>query len=138
MNLDLTGRKAIVCGSTQGMGRATAEELVSLGATVTLVARNEESLTAVRDSLAGDGHQAVCADFGDQDMLKERINSHVQRHGPFHILVNNPEPWRLEHHARRGGELGEDALSGSGAVRDYGEQCPPRHDQHGAAARAVL
>ncbi len=89
MNLDLTGRKAIVCGSTQGMGRATAEELVSLGATVTLVARNEESLTAVRDSLAGDGHQAVCADFGDQDLLKERINSHVQRHGPFHILVNN-------------------------------------------------
>ncbi|MEE2876652.1 MAG: SDR family oxidoreductase [Candidatus Neomarinimicrobiota bacterium] len=89
MNIELTGRKAIVCGSTQGLGRAAAEELVSLGATVTLVARNEESLTTVRDSLKGDGHLAVCADFSDQDMLRERINAHVQRHGPFHILVNN-------------------------------------------------
>ena len=89
MNIDLTGRRAIVCGSTQGMGRAAAAELVSLGAIVTLVARDEESLTAVRDSLQGEEHQAVCADFGNQVLLKERINSHVHRHGPFHILVNN-------------------------------------------------
>ena len=89
MNINLTGYKAIVCGSTQGIGKATAEELVTLGATVTLVARNEEALIAVRDSLNGNGHQAVCADFDDQNILDERINSHVNRHGPFHILVNN-------------------------------------------------
>ena len=89
MNINLTGYKAIVCGSTQGIGKATAEELVTLGATVTLVARDEEALIAVRDSLNGNGHQAVCADFDDQNILDERINSHVNRHGPFHILVNN-------------------------------------------------
>ena len=89
MNIDLTGRKAIVCGSTQGIGRSAAAELASLGAVVTLVARDEESLSTVRDLLQGDRHKAVCADFGDQDLLKERINSHVQRLGPFHILVNN-------------------------------------------------
>ncbi len=89
MNINLTGYKAIVCGSTQGIGKATAEELVTLGATVTLVARNEEALIAVRDSLNGNGHQAVCTDFDDQNILDERINSHVNRHGPFHILVNN-------------------------------------------------
>ena len=89
MNINLTGYKAIVCGSTQGIGKATAEELVTLGATVTLVARDEEALIAVRDSLNGNGHQAVCADFDDQNIFDERINSHVNRHGPFHILVNN-------------------------------------------------
>lgn len=89
MNLDLTGRKAIVCGSTQGIGRATAEELASLGATVTLVARNEDSLIKVRDVLDGNGHQAVCADFSYPDLVYERVNSHVERDGPFHILINN-------------------------------------------------
>ena len=69
MNINLTGYKAIVCGSTQGIGKATAEELVTLGATVTLVARDEEALIAVRDSLNGNGHQAVCADFDDQNIL---------------------------------------------------------------------
>ena len=44
MNLDLTGKTAWVCGSTQGIGKATAIELALLGATVTLVARNETKL----------------------------------------------------------------------------------------------
>ena len=89
MNTDLSERKAIVCGSTQGMGRAAAEELAILGATVTLVARNEDSLKTVRDALRGGDHQAVCVDFGETDILEKRVNSHVERDGPFHILVNN-------------------------------------------------
>ena len=44
MNLDLTNKFAIVCGSTQGLGYASAVELALLGANVTLVARNEEKL----------------------------------------------------------------------------------------------
>ena len=44
MNLTLTGRTALVCGSTQGIGRATAIELALFGATVVLMARNEETL----------------------------------------------------------------------------------------------
>ena len=98
MNIELTGRKAIICGSTQGMGRAAAKEMASMGATVTLVARNEESLTIVRDSLGDGDHQAVCADFGEPTILEERINAHMERHGPFHILVNNtggPPPGKI-------------------------------------------
>ena len=44
MNLSLEGRNAVVCGSTQGIGYAVAEELALLGANCTLIARNEESL----------------------------------------------------------------------------------------------
>ena len=44
MNLDLTGKTAIVCGSTQGLGYASAVELALMGCTVVLLARNEEKL----------------------------------------------------------------------------------------------
>ncbi|MES2517212.1 MAG: SDR family NAD(P)-dependent oxidoreductase, partial [Bacteroidota bacterium] len=44
MNLNLKNKNAIVCGSTQGLGRASAIELALLGANVTLVARNEDTL----------------------------------------------------------------------------------------------
>ena len=44
MNLDLENKRALVCGSTQGIGKAVALELALLGANVTLVARNEDSL----------------------------------------------------------------------------------------------
>ena len=47
MNLDLSGKRAIVCGSTQGIGKACAIELALLGASITLVARNEEKLSDV-------------------------------------------------------------------------------------------
>ena len=42
MNLDLTGKTAVVCGSTQGLGYASAKELALLGANVVLFARNAE------------------------------------------------------------------------------------------------
>ena len=44
MNLDLTGKKALVCGSTQGIGKASALELASMGANIILMARDEEKL----------------------------------------------------------------------------------------------
>ena len=44
MNLSLQGKTAVVCGSTQGIGLASAIELSKLGATCILMARNEESL----------------------------------------------------------------------------------------------
>ena len=51
MNLNLTGKRAIVCGSTQGIGKAAAIELASLGASITLIARNEEKLKQVMAEL---------------------------------------------------------------------------------------
>ena len=51
MNLDLKGKSAIVCGSTQGIGKAIAEEIAEMGASLTLIARNEERLQEVKNGL---------------------------------------------------------------------------------------
>ena len=57
MNLDLTDKNALVCGSTAGIGKATAIQLAKLGATVTLVARDEEKLKETLIELAHDKGQ---------------------------------------------------------------------------------
>lgn len=51
MDLKLKNKKALVCGSTQGIGKATAILLAKEGANVTLVARNEEKLKTVLSEL---------------------------------------------------------------------------------------
>lgn len=92
MNLDLSARRAIVCGSTQGIGKAVALELAGLGAHVTLVARNEQSLKQVKSELANNGsqlHSYLCVDFNNTSQLKELVTQFIQRTGPVHILVNN-------------------------------------------------
>ena len=47
MNLNLEGKNALVCGSTQGIGKSTAIALASEGVKVTLLARNESKLKEV-------------------------------------------------------------------------------------------
>lgn len=90
MNLNLSGKKAMVCGSTQGIGKASAIELATLGASVILVARNEEELNRVKSELPGPGnHSYVVADFSKPDELKVKINDYIQQHGTVDILVNN-------------------------------------------------
>ncbi len=91
MNLSLEGKMAIVCGSTQGIGLAIAEELALLGASCTLVARNEEALKeAVRklDTQLRQQHNYLVADFSQPDELKKAIEAHVAK-SPVHILINN-------------------------------------------------
>ncbi|MEK6782062.1 MAG: SDR family oxidoreductase [Bacteroidota bacterium] len=91
MNLDLTGKRAIVCGSTQGIGKASAIELASLGANVTLVARNEEKLKSTLKELATHRQQAhtfLVADFNFPEVLQTAIGNYA-REEIVHILVNN-------------------------------------------------
>jgi 3-oxoacyl-[acyl-carrier protein] reductase len=90
MNLDLTGKTAMVCGSTQGIGKAAAIELALLGASVVLVARDEEKLRKAVDELAGGSgrNNYLVADFGSPDTLKSKVQEYVARHH-VHILVNN-------------------------------------------------
>jgi 3-oxoacyl-[acyl-carrier protein] reductase len=92
MNLDLTGKTAMVCGSTQGIGKAAAIELALLGANVVLVARNEESLKAALSDLnvdKGQKHDFLAVDFQTPNKLKEKVDNFVINNGPVHILVNN-------------------------------------------------
>lgn len=91
MNLSLEGKKAIVCGSTQGIGLAIAEELALLGAGCTLLARNEEGLKeAVQklDTQLRQQHGYLVADFNRPDELKKIIEAYVAKN-TVHILINN-------------------------------------------------
>lgn len=92
MNLDLKNKRALVCGSTQGIGRAAAMELAALGANVTLLARNEQSLKQTKSELPDNGSQAhsyLCVDFNDPHALKELVDQFINRNGAINILVNN-------------------------------------------------
>lgn len=92
MNINLKGKIAIVCGSTQGIGKAIAMELAILGANVTLFARNEDSMKMVIDELdtsVGQKHGFLVADFSNPVEVKKAISTHVKTIPAVHILVNN-------------------------------------------------
>ncbi|HEX5171728.1 MAG TPA: SDR family oxidoreductase [Cyclobacteriaceae bacterium] len=91
MDLSLGEKKAIVCGSTQGIGKAAAIELALLGANVTLLARDEEKLKSVVNELqvySGQKHDYIVADFDHAEDLKLKIDEYVDQN-VVHILVNN-------------------------------------------------
>src|ERR1700741_5248439 len=92
MNLELKNKRALVCGSTQGIGKAVAIELALMGANVTLMARNEDSLKKVKGELntdRGQQHSYLAVDFSQPDEVKKLVNHYVQRQGAVNILVNN-------------------------------------------------
>src|SRR5687768_17244656 len=92
MNLELKNKRALVCGSTQGIGKAVAIELAALGANVTLVARNEAALKTTKSELPNNGsqlHSYIAIDFTNTKLLRELVEQFVQRSGPVNILVNN-------------------------------------------------
>ncbi|WP_439880996.1 SDR family oxidoreductase [Pontibacter sp. MBLB2868] len=92
MNLDLTNKQAIVCGSTQGIGKAIAIELAQLGASITLIARNEDKLEAVTqelDTSKGQQHDYIVADFSDPYDLNINVQAYLKKKSIVHILVNN-------------------------------------------------
>jgi 3-oxoacyl-[acyl-carrier protein] reductase len=92
MDLDLSGRHALVCGASQGIGRACAIELAQLGANVTVLARRAEVLEELVEALprahASQTHDFLAADSGDTDGLREAVEKLVGAN-PVHILVNN-------------------------------------------------
>jgi 3-oxoacyl-[acyl-carrier protein] reductase len=90
--LDLTGKKAMVCGSTQGIGKASALQLANLGAAVTLVARKEDDLRLTLKELstkAAQKHDYIVADFDKPEELKRSVEIYLKDGNQFHILVNN-------------------------------------------------
>lgn len=91
MNLDLKGKTAVVCGSTQGIGFASAFELAHLGATCVLFARNEDKLKEAMlslPSLHGQKHSYIVADFSHSQEVERVINDFAKTTS-VHILVNN-------------------------------------------------
>lgn len=90
MKLNLEHKNALVCGSTQGIGKATAFALAAEGVKVTLVARNETKLKDVVASLPNtDQHNYIVADFMNPMNLKSKVETYIRENHGFHILVNN-------------------------------------------------
>lgn len=92
MDLNLTNKRALVCGSTQGIGLASAQALAAMGASVTLLARNEEKLkdaVATLDESRGQKHRYLVADFTQTEAVKEAAQKAVKGFGHHQILVNN-------------------------------------------------
>jgi 3-oxoacyl-[acyl-carrier protein] reductase len=91
-NEALLGKTALVCGSTQGIGAASALALASMGTRIVLVARNETALNAMRNqcyALHPINHEILVADFSDPDQLATIISSYISAGNTIDILVNN-------------------------------------------------
>lgn len=88
---DLIGKRALVAGSTQGIGLAIARHLASMGADCTLISRNRESLEKAVASLPNNHsqqHEFLVADFNDYIAVEKVVSASVSSH-PVCILVNN-------------------------------------------------
>jgi 3-oxoacyl-[acyl-carrier protein] reductase len=92
MDLDLTAKHALVCGSSRGIGRAIALQLAHLGASVTLLARDRPALERVMGTLCterGQQHHVLVADFNEPKAVGTALAAHLEQDGPLHILINN-------------------------------------------------
>ena len=89
MEITLNNKNAIVCGSRQGIGKATAVELALMGANVTLIARDKNKLVSVVSSLdtkQGQSHSYLSIDFSNSNELRTKLKS-IDKN--YHILINN-------------------------------------------------
>ena len=90
MNLELNNKYALVCGSTSGIGKATAMALAEEGVNVTLIARNEDKLKATLTELPQHrNHDYIVADFSNPSELKTKVSDYINNNHGFHILINN-------------------------------------------------
>jgi len=93
MQISLQGKRALVGGSSRGIGRAIAEQLAESGASVTLMARSEDQLKLITKGLPKDGgaiHDYLVVDFTDFDSYKKKITAYFENH-KVDILVNNTQ-----------------------------------------------
>jgi 3-oxoacyl-[acyl-carrier protein] reductase len=105
MNIELTGKKAFVCGASRGIGRAIAIELARCGARVTALARDESKLRELAkelEELSGLKHSYLAADLLQTEKTISVTKKLLDSEGPIHILINNSggPPAGLIHEAK--------------------------------------
>jgi 3-oxoacyl-[acyl-carrier protein] reductase len=88
MNIDLNGKRALVCGASQGIGEAIAHQFAIMGADIILLARSHDKLEKIRSELPGARHEILALDLKDRVKLDVEIKR-LQKTGPIEILVNN-------------------------------------------------
>ncbi|MBN8928962.1 MAG: SDR family oxidoreductase [Rhodospirillales bacterium] len=91
MIIDFTGKRAVICGGSRGIGRSIALGLAASGADVSICARGAEALEATRQEIAAHGHRAHAgsADLGDAAAIRSYVAAAAEALGGIDILVNN-------------------------------------------------
>ena len=93
VTIDLSGKNALVGGSSAGLGKAIAVQLAQSGASVTLMSHSEEKLQNIVDELPkdqGQEHQLLTVDFNDFEDYKKIVTAYFQENS-IDILVNNTQ-----------------------------------------------
>jgi 3-oxoacyl-[acyl-carrier protein] reductase len=88
----LEEKRALVCGGSQGIGKAIAEHFATQGAEVILLSRNEPALQALcgqLDTARQQNHRYLVADLAHPDQLQQILEQRLPELLPVHILVNN-------------------------------------------------
>src|SRR5437868_174958 len=88
MKIDLTGRVALVTGSTRGIGRQIAASLVECGARVAVTGREKNAAESVASDLGGNARGFGC-DVADTSAVTQLVSDVEGAFGSLDILVNN-------------------------------------------------
>jgi 3-oxoacyl-[acyl-carrier protein] reductase len=94
MEISLLGKRALVGGSSRGIGLAIAKQLAASGASVTVMARNASTLKKIIDELPVTNkeqrHQFLVVDFTDFEGYKETLTAYFEKRS-VDILINNTQ-----------------------------------------------
>ena len=88
----LSGKHALVCGASKGIGRATALVMAKCGANVTVASRDLDALNQLvseMNELGKGDHSSIGLDLEDTDEIRISISNLLKQKGNVHILVNN-------------------------------------------------
>lgn len=88
---DLSGKIALITGSTKGIGLAIAQEMAKAGAKVVISSRKEEACEKVAEQIRGDGGEAVAipCNINYKDQLQNLVDQTVSHFGQIDVLVCN-------------------------------------------------
>ncbi|MSP00088.1 MAG: SDR family oxidoreductase [Acetobacteraceae bacterium] len=91
MQIDLTGKRAIICGGSRGIGKAIALGFAACGGDVSICARDPVTLEEARAEIARHGHKshAASADLSKSDAVRTYVRAAIDALGGCDFLVNN-------------------------------------------------